>query len=188
MTYTNDYYRTQFTKNTSTLKELMKDVDHTLLNTIPAPGKWCIGEIVDHLLLAGGRYADVLEAKLGDNPKNLKKGTGPYSHSVLIRLFIKVVSPEFKRTVPTIPPFVPHDHKNFDKKGLLSDFESLNNRFIELVDIADKHQLDLGKIKVGNPIYPIWKMSISGCLAINEAHQRRHFDQVERILRAKASS
>ncbi len=182
MTYTNDFYRTQFAKNTTVLNELLNDVDHSLLNTIPTPGKWCIGEIVDHLLIAGGRYLDVLEPKLNEHPDSLKKGPGPYSHPFLISLFIKLVSPEFKRKVPTIPPFVPHDHKNFDKERLLSDFEALNNRFIQLVDIADKHQLDLGKIKIGNPIYPIWKMSISGCLAINEAHQRRHFGQIERVL------
>ncbi|GAB5410615.1 MAG: hypothetical protein BalsKO_29800 [Balneolaceae bacterium] len=186
MTYTNDYYRTQFSKNISTLRELTADADHTLLNTMPAPGKWCIGEIVDHLLISGGKYLDVLEAKLNNNPDALKKGSGPYSHPFLMRLFIKMVGPESKRKVPTIKPFEPHDHNNFDKEGLLNDFESLNTRFINLVDIADKHQLDLGEIKVGNPIYPIWKMSISGCFAINEAHQRRHLGQIEKILEARA--
>tara|TARA_R110000868_G_scaffold408293_7_gene691077 strand:+ start:27031 stop:27591 length:561 start_codon:yes stop_codon:yes gene_type:complete len=182
--YTNDFYRTQFSSNLDVLKKMVHDVDHKLLNTVPAPGKWCIGEVIDHLLIIGGRYLEVLEAKLNDRPESLRKGSGPYSHSFLIRLFIKVVSPEYKRKTPTIAPFKPHDHKNFDKNTLLSDFESLNKRFLALIDIADEYELDLGKIKVGNPIYPIWKMSISGCLAINEAHQRRHFGQIERVLEA----
>ena len=182
--YTNEFYKAQFSSNIETLKNLLQDVDHTLLNTVPAPGKWCIGEIVDHLLITGGRYADVLENKLNDNPSDLQKGEGPYTHPFLMRKFIGIVSPEYQRNMPTIKPFEPHDHKNFDKDSLLTQFETLNNRFLKLIGIADEHQLDLGKIKVSNPIYPIWKMPVSGCLALNEAHQRRHFGQIERILEA----
>lgn len=180
--YTNEFYKSQFSGNLETLKNLLQDVDHTLLNTVPAPGKWCIGEIVDHLLITGGRYAEVLENKLNDNPGSLKKGNGPYSHPFLMRKFIGIVSPEYQRNMPTIKPFEPHDHKNFDKESLLTQFETLNNRFLKLIDLADEYQLDLGNIKVGNPIYPIWKMPVSGCFALNEAHQRRHFGQIERIL------
>lgn len=104
-----------------------------------------------------------------------------------MRKFIGVVSPDYQRNMPTIKPFEPHDHKNFDKDSLLSQFETLNNRYLKLLDVADEYQLDLGNIKVGNPIYPIWKMPVSGCFALNEAHQRRHFGQIERVLESVAS-
>lgn len=182
MEYTNEFFRSGFSSNIQTLNNLLKDVDQKLLNTIPAPGKWCIGEIVDHLLITGGKYADVLEAKLTNNPDALKKGSGPYSHPFLMRKFIGIVSPDYQRNMPTIKPFEPHDHKNFDKDSLLSQFGILNNRYLKLIELADERQLDLGAIKVGNPIYPIWKMPVSGCFALNEAHQRRHFGQIERIL------
>jgi len=186
--YTNEYYRTQFISNMETLSRQLNGVDRITVNTIPAPKKWCIGEIVDHLLLAGRRYVEVLEAKLSNQPESQQKGSGPYTHPLLIRYFIKIVSPELKRNVPTIKPFEPHHDMNFDPETLIQEFEALNTRFLSLVDIADKHHLDLGAIKVGNPIIPFWKMSISGCLAINEAHQRRHFGQIERILEVKSSN
>lgn len=185
--YTNEYFRTQFSSNTETLSSLLRDVDQTLINTVPAPEKWCMGEIVDHLLITGGRYAEVLEIKLNEPPDTLKKGSGPYSHPFLMRKFINIVSPEYQRAMPTIKPFEPHDHKNFDKDSLLKQFETLNNRFLTMIDLADDHQLDLEKIKVGNPIYPIWKMPVSGCFALNEAHQRRHFGQIKRVLESVAS-
>ncbi len=188
MEYTNDFFRSGFSSNIQTLNNLLKDIDHKLLNTIPAPGKWCIGEIVDHLLITGGRYIEVLEAKLNNDPGSLKKGSGPYTHPFLMRKFIGIVSPEYQRNMPTIKPFEPHDHKNFDKDSLLSQFGILNNRYLKLIELADEHQLDLGNIKVGNPIYPIWKMPVSGCLALNEAHQRRHFGQIERVLKAKSQN
>ncbi len=184
MKYTNQFYRTGFTTNIDTLKKLLQDIDTQLLNAVPAPKKWSIGEIVDHLIITGGRYADVLELKLNENPDTLKKGSGPYKHPFLMQKFIGIVSPDYQRNIPTIKPFEPHDHKNFDKASLLTQFETLNTRYLKLIDLADEHQLDLAAIKVGNPIYPIWKMPVSGCLALNEAHQRRHFGQIERILEA----
>lgn len=181
--YTNEYFRSQFSTNSKILHDLLIDSDSDTINKVPAPGKWSIGEIVDHLIISGGRYVEVLDLKLTIDPGSLRKGTGPYSHPFLMRMFIKMVSPESQKKVPTIKPFEPQDHKNFDKEPLLKQFEAMNNRFLELIDIADKHQLDLGNIKVGNPIYPIWKMPISGCFALNEAHQRRHFGQIEKILK-----
>lgn len=180
--YTNQYYRSQFTSNTNLLDRLIGELDRTLINTKPTEKKWCIGEVVDHLLITGGRYLEVLETALKENPELLQKGDGPYTHSLLLRYFIKVVSPEFKPKIPTLAPFVPHEHMNFNKELLLDEFEILNNRFLCLVDLADSHRLDLGSIKVGNPIYPFWKMSVSSCFAVNEAHQRRHFRQIQRIL------
>lgn len=185
--YTNEYYRSQYSSNLEKLSSILQNTDHSLINTIPAPGKWSIGEIVDHLLITGSKYAVVLEEKLSGDLAVLKKGTGPYSHPFLMRKFIKIVSPEYQRNMPTIKPFEPHDHKNFEKESLLKQFETLNNRFLKLIELADDHQLDLGKIKVGNPIYPIWKMPISGCLALNEAHQRRHFGQIEGVLSSVTS-
>ena len=182
--YTNDFYKQQFSSNIDALNNLLQNVDQKLLNTIPAPKKWCIGEIIDHLLITGGRYLEELEPKLKSNPDALKKGSGPYNHPFTIRFLIKMVSPESQRNVPTAPAFEPQEELNYDKEKILSRFEAMNNRFLALVDLADEHQLDIGSIKVGNPLIPFWKMSISGCFAINEAHQRRHFTQIERILGA----
>tara|TARA_R110002124_G_scaffold287013_3_gene469694 strand:+ start:3449 stop:3997 length:549 start_codon:yes stop_codon:yes gene_type:complete len=180
--YTNDYYIQAFTSAKDTIHSLVDDVDQAIFSTPPAENKWCIGEILSHLIQTDKEYLTVLEDKILGDTSDLKKGNAPYKHPIHIRWFIKVVSPEFKRAVPTIPPFEPIEAKKMDKDRLLKEFDEIQDRYLSLIRKADKENLHLGKIKVGNPIYPIIKMSISACLAVNEAHQRRHFQQIRRIL------
>lgn len=126
----------------------------------------------------------VLEGKFSGDTTGLVKGSGPYTHPIHLKWFIKAVSPEFKLKMPTFPVFEPVSIKELDKSELLKEFDSIQDRFIELIRRAEKENLELGKIKVGNPVFPILKMSMSSCLAINEAHQRRHFEQIKRAVKA----
>jgi len=180
--YTNDFYIQAFTSAKETIHTLMVNTDNQVFNTPPAEGKWCIGEIISHLIQTDKEYLTVLENKILGDTSDLKKGAGPYTHPIHLRWFIKIVSPEFKMAVPTLPPFEPKAIKDLDKSLLLEEFEVIQNRYLTLLEKAAEENLHLGKIKVGNPIYPFVKMSVSACLAVNEAHQRRHFQQIERIL------
>lgn len=181
--YTNDYYIQAFTSAKDTIHSLVDDIDAAAFNTPPAEGKWCIGEIISHLIQTDKEYLLALEAKISDNVSMLPKGTGPYKHPIHMRLFIKVVSPEFKKAVPTLPAFEPIETKKLNKDQLLKEFDEIQDRYLAIIGKADKENLHLGKIKISNPIYSFLKMSVSACLAINEAHQRRHFQQIENILR-----
>lgn len=180
--YTNDFYIQGFTSAKKTIHELVDSIDNQTFNTPPAEDKWCIGEIISHLIKTSTEYLAVLENKILGDTSELKKGNGPYKHPFHLRWFIKIVSPEYKKAMPTIPPFEPKEIKDLNKSELLSEFDAIQDRYLKLLDKATKDNLHLGKIKVGNPIYPLIKMSLSACFAVNEAHQRRHFQQIEEIL------
>lgn len=180
--YTNDYYKKAFSEAKQTAIKLVASLSPEEFNTPPAEGKWCIGEIISHLIQTDEEYLAVLEDKLLGDISGLKKGNGPYKHPIHLRWFIKIVSPKFKKAVPTLPPFEPKAIKDLNKSLLLEEFSAIQDRYLNLIKKADKENLHLGKIKVGNPIYPFIKMSVSACLAVNEAHQRRHFQQIEQIL------
>ena len=180
--YTNDYYIQAFTSAKATLHSLVDNADIATFNTQPAEGKWCIGEIISHLIKTDKEYLNLLESVLTGDLSKFSKGKGPYKHPFHMRLFIKVVSPEFKKAVPTLPAFEPIEIKKLDKIQLIKEFDEIQDRYVALVEKADKENLHLGKIKVSNPIYSFIKMSVSACLAVNEAHQRRHFEQIKAIL------
>lgn len=180
--YTNSYYAKAFSDAKEVANNLVTPLSDEVFNTPPAKGKWCIGEIISHLIQTNKEYLAVLEDKILGDTLGLKKGSGPYTHPIHLRWFIKIVSPEFKMAVPTLPPFEPQPIKDLEKFQLLREFDAIQDRYIALITKADNEHLHLGKIKVGNPIYPFIKMSVSACLAINEAHQRRHFSQIERII------
>lgn len=180
--YTNDYYIQAFTSAKDTIHSLVDDIDTATFNTSPDKGKWCVGEIISHIIQTDKEYLHVLESKMSENISLLPKGNGPYKHPFHMRLFIKVVSPEFKKAVPTLPLFEPIEAKKLNKDQLLKEFDEIQDRYLVIIEKADLENLHLGKIKVSNPIYSFIKMSMSACLAINEAHQRRHFQQIENIL------
>lgn len=182
MEYTNEYYRQAFKTAITDLHTLLESVDDPTFSTAPAPGKWCIGEIISHLNITAERYLKIMEAALNDDSLPKKNNSKPYTHPIHIRLFIKVVSPEYKRKTPTVESFEPVNIQQIQREQLVNDFEAYQNRFIALIEKADNKDLHLGKIKVRNPVVNFIKMSLSACFAINEAHQRRHFDQIKNIL------
>lgn len=183
--YTNNFYTEGFNSAKARVNELIDPLDLKTFNTPPKKGSWCVGEVLSHLIKTGNQYVSVLESKLLKGTAGLAKGSGPYTHPVHLKWFIKVVSPEFNPKIPTFPVFEPISIKELDKQELLKGFNSIQDRFINVIKTAETENLDLGKIKVGNPVFPILKMSISSCLAINEAHQRRHFEQIKRAIAAQ---
>jgi len=48
--YTNDFYIQGFTSAKKTIHELVDSIDNQTFNTPPAEDKWCIGEIISHLI------------------------------------------------------------------------------------------------------------------------------------------
>lgn len=182
--YTNNFYTEGFHSAKATIHELVDPLDLTTFNTPPKKGSWCAGEVVSHLIKTGNQYVSVLESKFSGDTTGLAKGSGPYTHPIHLKWFTKAVSPEFKLKMPTFPVFEPVSIKELDKLELLKELDSIQDRFIEIIKTAESENLDMGRIKVGNPVFPILKMSMSSCLAINEAHQRRHFEQIKRAVKA----
>ncbi|RNC83911.1 MAG: DinB family protein [Balneola sp.] len=180
--YTNEFYREGFTRAKSTLASLVDHLDDIQFSTRPNPDAWCVGEVISHLLKSGEEYLAVMEPKLEGGLDRYPKVSGEYKHAWHLRLFIKSVSPEFRRRIKTLPSFEPVQIEELEKTALLSDFNALQDRFLTLIEIAEEHQIDLSKVKLNNPIYPIIKMNLSSCFAIMEAHQRRHFQQIERTI------
>ncbi len=179
--YTNDFFVDGFNNAADTMHQLVDDMDQDTFSTPPADGKWCVGEIIHHLLLTGGLYLAEFHDVLDGDTDHLAHGGGPYKHGFLMRLFIRTVSPENSRNIPTVSVFKPDPVKGLDKEKLLSDFDALQEAFIAVVEKASRENLDLGAIRMPNPVYPLLKMPVSAALAVQEAHQRRHLEQIRAI-------
>ena len=181
MAYTNEFFIRGFEQAATTMHELVDGLDDLSFRTPPAEGKWCVGEIMSHLLHTGGLYLNALHDKLDGDTAHLARGKDNYTHGFFMRFFIKAVSPENTRKLPTVAPFEPDPVEGLDKEKLLSDFDALQQAFIAVVEKADREDLDLSRIKIPNPVYPMIKMPVSAALAVQEAHQRRHLEQIRAI-------
>lgn len=179
--YTNAFYLNSFEQSKETAQQILAKVDDELFKKKPSPTAWCIAEVLSHINVATGAYLAPMEKKLQQTPNSLPKGSGPYSHPWHFRLLISAVSPESKRKIKTFSIFEPNQIGDLDRATLEEGYVENMDRFCALLNTAVEHELDLGKIKIGNPMVKWVKMSLSACMAVNEAHIRRHLDQIKRL-------
>ncbi len=179
--YTYDYFLDAFEQAKETAKELSQSVGTDVFLRKPAADKWCMGEILSHLVQAGNEYLPQIKKGMSKPDEDLPKGGQPFTPNFLFRWFIYFVSPQYKRPVPTVKPFEPKSADNIDQKKVLSDFLTLQDEFIHLIKKAKLEQLNLDRIKTRNPIIKFVPMSITACFGVQEAHQRRHFEQMKAL-------
>ena len=161
---------------------MLERVDDDLFVSLPANGGWCVGEVISHINKTTDLYLGQMEPAFKGDLSALPKGTGPYSLPWTMRMFVKVVSPDFNPKVKTFPVFFPDKKVELDRQALVDHYNQNMDRFLRIVELAESHSLDLDKIKVRNPVVKFLKMSISACLAIHAAHTKRHLGQIGRLV------
>lgn len=180
--YTNQNFRDSFKNLKTELDSMLESVDDALFVSLPANGGWCIGEAISHINKTTDLYLGQMEPAFKGDLSALPKGTGPYSLPWTMRMFVKVVSPDFNPKVKTFPVFSPEKKADLDRKALMIHYHHNMDRFLHIVEMAETHSLNLDKIKVRNPVVKFLKMSISACLAIHAAHTKRHLGQIGRLV------
>lgn len=183
--YSNQLFKDGFESAKHELKQILQEVDDELFVSSPADGGWCIGEVVSHINKTTDLYLGQMEPGLDKPLDELPKGTGSYNLPWSMRMFVKVVSPDYKPRVKTFPVFSPKKHADLDRANLVEHYNQNMDRFIAIAERAEADDLNLDKIKVRNPVVKFLKMSLSACLAIHEAHTRRHLEQIKRLMPEK---
>ncbi|MTI88082.1 MAG: DinB family protein [Balneolaceae bacterium] len=179
--YTFNFYITSFKVAKKRASNLLENIDEELFMLPPSKNKWSIAEIMSHLIEAGISYLQQVESALKQPHEQLPKGSGPFTHSFMFELFIKIVSPANKVPIPTVASFVPKDVSVLDRQKLLKEFIIIQEAFIMLLTHAQSHSIDIGTLKTKNPVFEFINMPVSSCFAVVEAHQRRHLEQIQNI-------
>lgn len=179
--YTYDYFLEVFDQAKRTAKDLTESVSEEVFCQKPSEKKWSMGEILSHLVQAGNEYLPQIKKALNKSDDKLAKGSPPFTPNFVFRWFIGQVSPENHRQLPTVSSFEPIPSPELDPKRVLTDFLKLQDELIHIMKRAKLEGLDLDHIKTWNPIIKIIPMSLTACFGIQEAHQRRHFEQMRNL-------
>ena len=179
--YTYNYLIEAFEDAKATASSLIFDSDKQTLKQKSDEASWSMIEILNHLVQAGNEYLSQINTALDKNEDKLSKGTEPFSPSFMFRWFIKQVSPENTRKLPTVPSFEPKELSELDIDQTLSDFIKLQDSYIHILKRAKLEGLDLDHIHARNPILKFVPMSLTACFGVTEAHQRRHFEQMRKL-------
>jgi len=179
--YTYDYFLEAFDNAKQTAANLTEAVPEEVFRRKPSEDKWGMGEILSHLVQAGNKYLPQIEQVLDKPDDKLAKGKEPFTPNFVMRWFIGQVSPENRRKLPTVSSFKPVEAEQISKQELLNDFLKLQDDLIHFLKRAKLEGLDLDRIRSWNPVVKIVPMSLTAFFGVLEAHQRRHFEQMEAL-------
>jgi hypothetical protein len=158
------------------LPGLVARLSASQFNWAPAPGRWSIGQCVEHLNLTTERYIPVLRTALGDARARGLRQSGPFALGFFERWFLQMLEPPPRRRIKTGKAFV---------APVELDYASTLDRFRRLQDelaicIRESEGLDLTAIKVKSQFGPV-RWSLNATFAILLAHERRHLWQAREV-------
>lgn len=181
MKYTYDDLITSFTDARERAKELIEDFPADHINTKPEPGKWSALEIMSHLVQTGNEYRRQIQTLFDNSQADMPRGSEPFEPNIFMRWFIRQVSPQNTRALPTVKLFEPLASSKLDKDQVLNDFRELQDHAIKIITKCKEEELDPDRISIRNPIVKLVPMSLTACYGVMSAHQKRHFEQIEKL-------
>jgi hypothetical protein len=145
------------------------------LNWRPCPGKWSIGQCLEHLRSANDVYLPAIRSSLrAASRSSVSKILVPWPSRWFIRNYIAPNPGGARAQAPKA--LTPTSEIS---GGILKDFLASNARARELVLIAAAY--DVNRIRFRNPLVPFLRFTVGTGLEIVSKHESRHLFQAEAV-------
>lgn len=172
----------KFKKAKAEAQGFVRPLDERTFRRKPSSDKWCIGECFSHLVETGNKYLYQVEKGLRDAKPSNGKDPDPMHLRFHMKWFINYLAPPITFKTKSPGAFSPLQYAKLDKDRIMQDYISIQDRFIERLQYAERKSLTLSSMKVSNPLIPWISMTVAECIAATEAHQRRHLEQAKYTL------
>lgn len=174
-------YRAAFLDLKASAQALVQDVDDDILNERPAPNVWTVAQVFDHVNTAGWLLLARLEEAFQHAQTDGPFGEPPFRYGFMSRWFVDVLQPSSRWSFPAPPVFEPASPETLHPREAVREFLVLQDDLAACVELA--HGLDLRRIRVGSPAFPLFRISAGAWFEATAAHQRRHLAQARDVLR-----
>lgn len=163
-----------------TIKRLQQQ-DPDILLRQPAPGKWSVVQVIEHLNTYGRYYLPKLKEELS---RKRFSANNYFTPGVLGGYFTKTMKPGPDGTITNkMKAFKNHSPgPDIDSATALAEFEQ--QEFLLLSLLNNARNTDLGKIRIPVSIAPFIKLKMGDVFAFLIAHHQRHFVQIDHTLSA----
>jgi hypothetical protein len=101
---------------------------------------------------------------------------------LLMRQFIRMLNPPYKIKMKTVSPMYPDELHSENPEKQIGRLAETNQSLVEKIGEWKTKNLDLDHIKGKNPVIKWISMTLTDFILVLEAHQRRHFWQIEQTL------
>jgi hypothetical protein len=155
----------------------LRQVDPEVLVQQPAPGKWSVAQVIEHLNSYGRYYLPLLQKKL---ELSVYPASYTFKHGMLGHWFTKSMLPKENNRIANKMQ-TPKGHRppvDIDSKSVMDEFEEQELLILDLMNKAK--QTDIGKLRIPISIAPFIKLKMGDVFGFLIAHHQRHFVQIER--------
>ncbi|GAB2960759.1 DinB family protein [Hymenobacter coalescens] len=160
-------------------QERFRPLNEDQLNRGPAPGKWSVGQCLEHLNIIGGLYLPVINQRLRRAQERATRPAEYVKHGFFgRRLTQAMLVPAREKPLKTPQQFAPSGYRLP---------RTVVEVFLRQLDDLD-HQLQVARnvnanaVRIPNAIVPLLHLRLTDQLAFMVAHMQRHIAQAERVL------
>ncbi|GAB3834326.1 DinB family protein [Hymenobacter jeollabukensis] len=166
-------------------QERFRPLSEDQLNRGPAPGKWSVGQCLEHLNIIGGLYLPVMNQRLR---RAQERGTQP-AEFVKNGYFGKKLTVAMQTPAREKPLRTPQQYAPSGSRLPRTVVEVFLRQLDDL-----SHQLQVARtvnanaVRIPNAIVPLLRLRLTDQFAFLIAHLQRHIAQAERVLDSRSVS
>src|SRR5688572_15812499 len=154
--------------------------DPEILVQQPAPGKWSVAQVIEHLNTYGRYYLPVIEAAIKEQPLYPDP---VYMPGWLGDYFTKMMLPRDGEVANRMEAFKGHrPSADIDSKPVLDEFLRQEQQLLDLLERAKR--TNIAKIRIPISISRLVKLKLGDTFRFLVAHHQRHFVQVNNTMKA----
>ncbi len=168
--------RTEALANHRQIAQLARPLDPERLVRRPAPSRWSVGEVLEHLCNADEQYREPVSSLVRAARPDAGAPLREWRPSLLGKLVVKGL--ESRRRLRAPKSFRPGPTP---RNGVLEDFLARDTRLTTLME--DASSLDWGALRFTPPtLPPFLKMNLGDAFRVHVVHVRRHLGQMQRAM------
>jgi DinB superfamily len=168
----------QFTETKREAAELTQGMSDRQINWRPGPGRWSIGQCLEHLAVSTDAALPAIDRAIAQARERGWRADGPVRYGWFTRWMTGSMEPPPKRRMKTFRIFDP-PHETLTGAEALATLHASRDRLLERVRQAEG--LSLKRPIVVSPVSRLFRMPLGGYLAFLAAHDRRHLWQAREV-------
>jgi hypothetical protein len=170
-------YQDQLLAITQDVPGLIGHLTDQQFNWRPAPNKWSIAECFDHLNRTAAVFVPTIESTIAEARRRGLEAPGPFTHSLLERMFARVNEPP-----PRFRARAPRKLAPGQSTPLAPTLDAFMNWQTKMGDcIVRAEGVDLRRARAKSPVLPLFTWSLGAMFAIMLSHERRHIWQARQV-------
>ena len=168
-------------KITKNVETVFGNLSFEQLNWKPNAKDWSIGQCFEHLIVTNNLYFPAIQKVIDGEHRNNFFSKIPLAVDLIAALMKNSLKPEQKRKMKTFKIFEPAVSNI--SETIIEDFAENQLKLIEMIGTC--RDFDVQHIKIAEPLSAALNLRLEDAFEILVMHEKRHFLQAERVMRAE---